>query len=401
MSATPSTIAVLTPPGKGALATLALAGPGTWAAVRALFRPRRGQLPEVPPTGRYWLGRIGDDSADDAVLAVPRAGCVEVHVHGGREVPRWLTELFAARGLEVVAWPHYAARTGQCRLDSLLAVELARATTVRTAAIVLDQATGTLRRALEGLLAHLEAGRRQEYEHDLARLRRWRDLGEHLSRPWRVVLAGAPNVGKSSLLNALAGYQRSIVAPTPGTTRDVVTATLAIDGWPVEVCDTAGLRESAENLEGEGIALARDTAAEADLCLWLLDATAAPYFPPAAPARECNQAQGLQPLGSVGHAGFTPTQGLQPLGLWGRGEQVVHLLVNKIDQPPVWDLARAGDALHVSAVTGQGLAELSAAISRWLVPEAPAPGTAVPLPGMDDLADPEKARAVLRSLLGV
>jgi tRNA modification GTPase len=363
----PSLIACLTPPGKGALATLGLAGPRAWPAVRELFVPRRGELPEQPEAGRFWLGRVGDDVADDAVLAVPQVEpitCVEVHVHGGREVPRWLTELFAARGLvETGSWTDFLALRRVDLLASLLAGRLASAPTVRTAAIVLDQASGTLRQALQRLLAHLEAGEREWYEAELAELRRWARLGEHLTRPWRVVLAGAPNVGKSSLLNALAGYQRSIVAPTPGTTRDVVTATLAIDGWPVEVCDTAGLREAGEGLEGLGIEQARDAAAGADLCLWLLDASCEPAWPP-------------------------------------EGASNVRLVVNKIDRPAAWDLGRAAEAVRVSAATGQGLDDLCAAVSRWLVPEVPPPGTAVPLVDMEELGDPEKARALLPALAG-
>src|SRR5206468_2220750 len=89
---------------------------------------------------------------------------------------------------------------------------------------------------------------------------------------------GAPNVGKSSLVNALAGYQRSIVAPTPGTTRDVVATTLAIDGWPVELSDTAGLHGEGEQLERAGMARARAAAAAADLCVWVLDGSAAPVW---------------------------------------------------------------------------------------------------------------------------
>src|SRR5205823_6640829 len=81
------------------------------------------------------------------------------------------------------------------------------------------------------------------------------------------------NVGKSSLINALAGYQRSIVAPTPGTTRDVVRVPVALDGWPVELLDTAGLRGDAPALEAAGIEQAREQAASADLCVWVLDAT--------------------------------------------------------------------------------------------------------------------------------
>ena len=85
------------------------------------------------------------------------------------------------------------------------------------------------------------------------RLRELVPVAEHLDRPWRVVIAGAPNVGKSSLVNALAGFARSLVSPTAGTTRDVVTTRIALDGWPIELCDTAGQRESADAVESAGI----------------------------------------------------------------------------------------------------------------------------------------------------
>ena len=70
--------------------------------------------------------------------------------------------------------------------------------------------------------------------------------GLHLVHPWQVVVAGRPNVGKSSLINAIAGYRRAIVHSTPGTTRDVVSVQTAMDGWPVEISDTAGLRETGD-----------------------------------------------------------------------------------------------------------------------------------------------------------
>jgi tRNA modification GTPase len=157
-------------------------------------------------------------------------------------------------------------------------------------------------------------------------------------------VAGAPNVGKSSLVNALAGYQRSIVAPTPGTTRDVVTVALAIDGWPVQFADTAGVRPADESLEAAGIRMAREAAADADLCLWVLDASTEPVWPEA-------------------------------------GVGTVRLVVNKIDLPPARDLDRAVGAVRVSAQTQEGLPELCAAISRWLVPEVPGAGAAVPFTG--------------------
>jgi tRNA modification GTPase len=166
-------------------------------------------------------------------------------------------------------------------------------------------------------------------------------VGRHLTVPWRLVVAGAPNVGKSSLINALAGYPRCVVAATPGTTRDLVTTFIAVDGWPVELTDTAGLREAAGMLEQQGIGLARQAMRTADLCLWVLDASVAPVWPEA-------------------HTG------------------TVRFVINKVDLEPAWDLNEAGEAVRVSALRGSGLGELCDAISRWLAPEPPPAGAAVP-----------------------
>ncbi len=155
-----------------------------------------------------------------------------------------------------------------------------------------------------------------------------------------MAVAGPPNVGKSSLVNALAGYQRCIVTPTPGATRDVVTTRLAIDGWPVELADTAGVRDATDALETQGMRMARETTAAADLCLWILDASAAP--------------------------------------VWPEFQGAVQLVVNKIDRPAAWDPNEATGAVRVSALTGAGLAELCAALSRRLVPDPPPAGAAVP-----------------------
>ncbi len=88
------------------------------------------------------------------------------------------------------------------------------------------------------------------------------------------MLAGRINVGKSSLLNALAGYARAIVHPAPGTTRDAVAITAAIDGWPVELCDTAGLRAAGDAVERAGIDRARERLAAADLVILVTDRSA-------------------------------------------------------------------------------------------------------------------------------
>jgi tRNA modification GTPase len=326
---TDTVAACLTPPATGALATLAVRGPATWDVVRSLFRP---PLPDAPEVGRVWHGWLGGAAADEVVLsvrAVRPLPWVEVHCHGGPQVVRLLLDALAERGARACAWQEFVRLAADDPLQALAAEALASAPTLRTAAILLDQYYGAFRQALGGEAAGIE------------RLARFAPVGRHLVDPWKVVLAGAPNVGKSSVLNALAGYQRSIVAPTPGTTRDVVTATVALDGWPVELADTAGLRQDTGALEGQGIERARGAAAAADLCLWVLDASAEPVWPDVPPGR-------------------------------------VLLVVNKVDLAPAWDLGRAGGAAHVSARTGAGLPELCDAIVQRLVPDAPGPGEAVP-----------------------
>ena len=90
--------------------------------------------------------------------------------------------------------------------------------------------------------------------------------GRHLLTPFDVVLAGPANVGKSSLINALVGYNRAIVYDAPGTTRDVITAETAIDGWPVTLSDTAGLRDSDDPLEMAGVQTAQCAAVSRRSC---------------------------------------------------------------------------------------------------------------------------------------
>jgi tRNA modification GTPase len=304
--------ALLTPPTTGAIAVLRLTGSGAWDKLRELFRrPGRQTLPEQPILHRVWFGTLGEGEGvgDEVILSVKQIDPpeFEVHGHGGPQVVKWL---IAQLGAEVVP---YVAPNRAMEL-------LPYAPTQRTANILLEQTGETTPST------------------DPARREALALLGQHLVTPWTVALAGPPNTGKSSLMNALAGFARSVVAPVAGTTRDVVRFTTAFDGWPVTLCDTAGLRESTDELEEEGIARANRAAMDADLVLWLEDPTEAEVPPP---------------------VGFVN----------------VIRVANKCDVAA----AKWVTDIAVSATTRQKLPELMELIVARLVPVVPEPGETVPL----------------------
>ncbi len=334
----------LTPAGTGAIAVLAVRGPDAWRVVSSLFRSRSGRpVAEIPPAGALRLGWFGDATADEVVVAVKAAEpvpWVEVHCHGGVEVVRLLLETLAARGVRTCPWEEFERRSQADPLAAEALTMLAGAMTLRTAGILLDQYRGAFRREVREIIGALETDRTRAGRL-LERLSGHARLGRRLATPWRVVVAGAPNVGKSSLVNALAGFQRCIVTPTPGTTRDVVTTVIAVDGWPVELADTAGVRATPDALESMGVDLARRTAAAADLCLWVVDASEPPAWPEERPAN-------------------------------------LLVVVNKTDLPAAWDWHSIAGAIAVSARTGAGLDGLCERVAGCLVPDPPAPGAAVP-----------------------
>ncbi len=337
----------LTPPGKSAIACLGVAGPMAWATIRSLFRrPNQQPLPETPTAPSLFFGSLGDaaSGADSVVLFVRQIEpivALEINCHGGPEVLRLLESLFAKRGIKVADAETWTGTIHGPEYAAILEI-VARCPTIRTAAIALDQLHGACARAFVEIDTLLAANRRDDALPRIARLRDLVPVGSHLVRPWKVALVGPPNVGKSSLVNALAGFPRSVVAPTPGTTRDVVSTAIALDGWPIELLDTAGLREAGDSLEAEGIARGRSASAEADLVLRIADAT----------------------VPEKTNAG--------PRDL---------LVVNKIDllPPGIERSANFADALFVSARSGDGLDRLAAAIVNRLVPSPPQPGDAVPI----------------------
>jgi len=325
-----SAIVRLTPPGRGAVASFLLCGEGA----DAIFLPHwHGKTPlgNHPKWGRLQLNDTGD--CEEAVVCQTDDGGIEIHVHGGEQVASAIENLFERHGAVRKTWQeHFADGTTQRDLALRL---LPFAPTERTAQILLDQYNSPL------ATHHLSLERFQELA----------EVGKHLVEPFRVVLAGASNAGKSSLLNAILGFQRSLVHSVPGTTRDVVSGQTALDGFPVTFFDTAGFRETGDDLEQQGIDRSLRSLADADLVVWVMDITAQERGAYASRLPAFDSPEGLCP----------------PLFCY-----------NKIDLvgTPCYL-----EGIPVSALTGEGIERLLAEVIRRLVPHPPQPGEAVPLRG--------------------
>ena len=339
----PLRIVQLTPPGRGAVATLRVEGPGAIEVVQAHVRPRGGRPLTAYPADRLVVGHFGDDRGEEVVVRRHADGAVELHCHGGFAAVAMMEQTLVAAGCQRLGWRDWAAA---CHADPIAAAALAAladARTERTAAILLDQYHGALRRALAEVRQAIERNDHKAAQTQLDALRRWTNVGRHLVQPWRVVLAGAVNVGKSTLINALAGHRRAIVHPSPGTTRDAVTVATAIEGWPIELCDTAGLRSGKDPIEQAGIERAQERLAGADLAVLVFDRSTAWSAEDRALVRQWPKAL------------------------------LVH---NKCDLPETPDDRPQG--VQTSALRGDGVEGLLAAIVTRLVPDPPPAGAAVP-----------------------
>jgi tRNA modification GTPase len=345
-----SFVSRLTAEGRGAIAVLRVWGPRAIDVVDSVFRQDRGARLAETPRGQLRLGRIGHGLGDEVVAVVleeePQA--VEVQCHGGEAAVSLVVDALRAAGANS---SDQAPLASQCCDDPFThdaLVDLARAPTLLTAEILLDQAHGALRSVLYGLRRSLDLEPDQVLA-DIETLIRRSQVGLRLLHGWRVVIVGRPNVGKSRLFNALAGFARAIVDPTPGTTRDAVSFKTSFAGWPVELVDTAGLRETLDPVETIGIEHSRREQRQADLIVLVLDRS----------------------------------QPLEPIDLELIATNPTALLVgNKSDLDPAWHdvpwSIYTRNMVIVSAEAGDGLTELIVAIVARLIADPPLPGAAVP-----------------------
>ncbi|MGD0897271.1 MAG: GTPase [Thermoguttaceae bacterium] len=334
----------LTPPGRGAIATLRIEGPGALEAASRHFSSPSGRPPADFADNRLVVGRFGGSPGEEVVLRRLSDEAVEIHCHGGVAAVARIEQALVQSGAQRLSWQEWISRQEPDEISAAARIALAEARTLRTAAILADQYGGALRHAFETIQAALRRGENASARRQCEALRAMAPVGLHLVHPWQVVVAGSPNVGKSSLINALAGYPRSIVHSAPGTTRDAVTVETVLDGWPVELCDTAGLRTAGDAVERAGIELARRRMARADLVLLVFDRS--------------------QPWSGVEDA----------LCAEWPGALIVY---NKSDLPPA-AAAPSPPGVLVSAVRGDAIDALSKAIIDRLVPHPPPPGAAVP-----------------------
>jgi len=318
MASSPPAIIRLTPSGRGAVATFLLCD----ERATGIFLPHwhgTKSLGKQPHWGRLQLNDAGE--CEEAVVCQTADDAIEIHVHGGEQVALAIESLFQRHGAVCKTWQeHFTSSTSQRDLALRL---LPFAPTERTVQILLDQYHGAFDRettAIEQLSDHEEQQRRRMRLQELAR------LGKHLVEPFRVVLAGASNAGKSSLLNAILGFQRSLVHSIPGTTRDVVSGQTALDGFPVTFFDTAGFRETGDELERQGIDRSLRSLADADLVVWVIDLTVEESQRPSCPV-ETNVLFCGNKIDLVGVPALTGVSALTGAGIeWLLGE-VIHRLV--------------------------------------------------------------------------
>jgi tRNA modification GTPase len=271
----------LTPAMPAGIATISVRGPG---AVAKVVAASGWQVREPQPNRVYYALWPVDLSADplasgqyvkeQVVLCLRHSESIDIHCHGGHAVCRAILNSLAHSGCRIVNTEDWCSELG-CPIARQAEHALPLARTDKAAALILAQMNGSLRGEIEQIISLLEAKPsdvRPAWE-ALRHLISTYDFGQHLVTGWSIVLAGPPNVGKSSLINAIAGQSRSIVHAMAGTTRDWLEAETAIDGWPVTLTDTAGIRESAEALEREGITRALERIRTADLLILVVDAS--------------------------------------------------------------------------------------------------------------------------------
>ena len=305
--------AIATPPGEGGVAIIRISGVDAENIAAKVFSRTHGRNDRLK-SHRLYYGEIRDPSSghlvDEVLLAImrkPRSytgeDVVEIHCHGGAFLSRKILGLvleLGARQAEPGEFTKRAFLNGRLDLSQAEGVlDLIRARTDKATDLALTQMSGELskwvndlREQLLDMLVQVEAAidfpeeeiellQRQQLFGEIDRLRqkicnitKTYEWGRIFREGAKVCVCGRPNVGKSSLVNALLGTDRVIVTPVPGTTRDVIEEAINLDGLPVVLWDTAGMRETEDQVERIGVNLTKQYLEKADAALVVLDGSA-------------------------------------------------------------------------------------------------------------------------------
>ena len=283
-----NTVRRLTAPVSAAIATIAVQGPDALKLVSQSVTNQAGQQLKLAPTAArfaHWRFRDAALADEHLIVLVRSPDCVELHCHGGMAISEAIIQQLVSAGCEVDTgkdddqstdpWSDDQLRdaVSDAGIHSAAQSALQRATTLKAALILLDQYQGALSRDIKTLDALIVQGQRDAATQLCDELLKRAEFGTRLSNPWRLTLAGPPNVGKSSLMNALCGASRVLVHHEPGTTRDAVETKLVIGDWPITLTDTAGIRTTNESIEHQGIQAAWSRWRRADIGLLVVDAS--------------------------------------------------------------------------------------------------------------------------------
>lgn len=368
--------AIATPLGEGSIAVIRVSGPDAIPNVEQVFKSRTRLTEAATHTVHY--GFIQDpeslEKVDEVLVTVMRAprsftmeDVVEIGCHGGLVSVKKVLDLLLSKGIRLAEPGEFTKRAflnGRIDLSQAEAViDLIRSKSDRAYKIAMKQAEGSLsqqikqlRQQLVELMAHIEVN--IDYpEHDVEEmtsafivdksreaiskideLLKTAEQGKIIREGIVTAIVGRPNVGKSSLLNALAQENRAIVTDIPGTTRDVIEEYVTINGIPLKLLDTAGIRETSDVVEQIGVEKSRSALSDADLILLVLNA-----------GEELNDDE-LQLLEQL------------------KDRQVI-IIVNKIDLPRKLDIGRLSSFLDeerivmMSVQENRGMEELEKAIS--------------------------------------
>jgi tRNA modification GTPase len=301
-------VAIATPPGRGGIGVVRLAGPEARTIAAAMLRLKH-ELAAGHAVFAELIEPATGERIDETVVtffAKPHSytadDVVEISAHGSPVVLRHIVELATARGARLAEPGEFTMRAflnGRIDLTQAEAVrDLIESQTLFQAKVAAQQLDGSLSRRLQPikrklveLVAVMEAGidfaeddvsvlpateilsRLEEVQAPLEQLRASFAYGKIVHEGLTLAIVGRPNVGKSSLFNRLVERERAIVTATPGTTRDLVTETVALGGIPIKLVDTAGIRHSTDEAESIGIRKSYEALTEADLVLVVLDSS--------------------------------------------------------------------------------------------------------------------------------